>query len=67
MLIRLKNDLGLTTDYNITVKYIDFNPKNISATIKKIDQIGLMTIHFNDSMMLNDSLAWVDYNINETV
>ena len=26
-----------------------------------------MTIHFNDSMMLNDSLAWVDYNINKTI
>jgi len=63
----LKNDLGMTTDYNITINYIDFNPKNVSATIKKIDQLGLMTIYFNDSMVLNDSIPWINYSSNETV
>jgi hypothetical protein len=54
--------LGDTTDYNITVNYIDFNPKNVSASIKKIDHFGLMTIYFNDSMMLNNSIPWINYS-----
>jgi len=54
--------MGLTTDYNLTVNYINYNPKNVSATIKKIDRLGLMSIDFNDSMVLNDSLTLIYYN-----
>jgi hypothetical protein len=33
----------------------------VSARIKSIDYFGMMKIEFNETMVLNDSISWINY------
>ena len=61
--ITLRNFENCTYQYPIKVN-ITGSKKNktiVSAEIKRITQLGVVTLQFNESMTLNKSIPWINY------
>ena len=61
--ITLRNFKNCTYQYPIKVNITGSkqNKTIVSAEIKRITQLGVVTLQFNESMMLNKSIPWINY------
>ena len=61
--INLTNSKNCSKQYNITVNITGSkqNKTIVSAEIKRITQLGVVTLQFNESLTLNKSIPWINY------